>query len=331
MRRVLLTILCLGLLPLSSLADDDAQTRGESLLQHARTLSDIRSEGSPAFRLKATFSFTGERLDTVEGTYTETWISDSQSRREIEIGNTRYVEVSGPGKYWLVRPDGFPAKATKILSLMTVFPPFSSHLDFASISDHVSNDIAAACAFGKPNTDKLQFVFCFDKKTGLLLETIIPERRPRNVVNLACSFGTFRKFGNYWFPHGAVCSEERHKAMSADIVELTIEPPIDPALFDRPQDSIELDKCSGKLVSPTLYAHEMASPGLDPDRMAWIQVWFVVDLKGRPQHVQILHSVVKGAHENALRAVRNWRLEPATCDGKRIQMPMMLEIPSTPK
>jgi hypothetical protein len=44
------------------------QERAESLLERARLLSDIRAKDAPAFRLKATFSFVVDNLDTVEGT-----------------------------------------------------------------------------------------------------------------------------------------------------------------------------------------------------------------------------------------------------------------------
>ena len=51
----------------------DVQLHAESLMERARKLSDIRSKGAPAFRLKATFSFAGKDLDTLQGTYTEIW------------------------------------------------------------------------------------------------------------------------------------------------------------------------------------------------------------------------------------------------------------------
>jgi hypothetical protein len=48
---------------------EDAQPRGQALLERARQRSDIRAPNSPAFRLRATFSSVGKDLATVQGSY----------------------------------------------------------------------------------------------------------------------------------------------------------------------------------------------------------------------------------------------------------------------
>ncbi|HET6179493.1 MAG TPA: energy transducer TonB [Candidatus Sulfotelmatobacter sp.] len=321
---------CLICLHATSSAQE-VQARAEAMLVHARQLSDIRSPGAPAFRLQATFSFLGDNLEPVQGTYTETWFSDLQWRRETVIGDSRHIEIAGSTKYWRVYPDGFPAQAIRLPALMTFLPPASLQLSFASISEHATPSVIAECAYSRPVAQNQSFVFCFEKKSGVLLEKTLPEKRPRNVVSFSCEYGSFRKFGNYEFPHEVVCLEDRHKTISADIVDLSIEPPMDPALFTPPADAIELDRCFGKTVRPTLSDFDLMIPDVDLDRVAWITVWFVVDTKGRPQDLRILRSISKGSHEKALDKVRNSRFNPGTCDGKPIAMVTSLEIPSTPK
>lgn len=99
--RIPLSAVCLSCLQLCCLAQD-VQSRAEALMQHARQLSDIRSSGAPAFRLTATFSFVGDDLEAVQGTYTETWASDSQWRRETVVNNLRRIEVGAPSRLWLL-------------------------------------------------------------------------------------------------------------------------------------------------------------------------------------------------------------------------------------
>src|SRR5277367_4778453 len=97
---IVLTVAFIVLRHTASLAQDppapDIQKRADALLEKARQLSNIRSPNAPAFRLKATFSFTGRDLETVEGTYTEVWISRSQWRREILVKDFHRIEVAGP-------------------------------------------------------------------------------------------------------------------------------------------------------------------------------------------------------------------------------------------
>jgi len=309
----------------------ETQTRAEAFMERARHLSDIRAPDAPAFRLKATFSFVGDNLDTTEGTYTETWVSDSQWRRETVIGNLRHVEVGGADKRWLVYPEDFPVQANKLPVMMSFLPPASLEIAFAFIRERATPDVTAECAFSKPVIASSQFVFCFEKKSGVLLEKVSPERRPRNVVSFSCEYGGFRKFGDYSFPREVACFEDQHKKISASIVELSIRPPIDPTLFERPAGAIELGHCSGKTVPPTLSGSAAAPPGLDLDNVAWIDVWFVVDTKGKPQDLRLLRSANKESHEKAQDTVRGWHFKPGACDGKPMPMPLTIRIPYTPR
>jgi hypothetical protein len=85
-----ISLLCLkGLLPCQ-----DIQARAESMIAKARQLSDIRAKSAPAFRLSVEFSFANKGLATVEGTYTETWVSESQWSRETAVGELRLDEYS---------------------------------------------------------------------------------------------------------------------------------------------------------------------------------------------------------------------------------------------
>ena len=55
-----------------------------ALIEHARQLSDIRTEGAPPFRLKMDFRIMKDDGAVLNGTYTELWISETQIRA---VGN----------------------------------------------------------------------------------------------------------------------------------------------------------------------------------------------------------------------------------------------------
>jgi hypothetical protein len=192
-----------------------AQQRAEALLDKARQLSDIRSPNAPAFRLKATFSFIGKDLDTVQGTYTEVWVSRSQWRRETVVNDQRRIEVGGPARLWLLdNTNDFPRSAARVASVLGIFLPKSANLVFDSISHHTEMDPPAECAITKPDHRRLKSVFCFDKPDGLLVERILPERPPNNPTNAvdnSCNYRSFQKFGAYRFPREIVCFEDGHR------------------------------------------------------------------------------------------------------------------------
>jgi hypothetical protein len=251
-RPTLLSAACVLCLCCAGIAQE-VQLSATALLQHARQLSDIRAAGAPAFQLRANFTFVGDNLETVQGTYLETWISDSQWRRETIVGSLRRVVVGGPGKHWLVFPDGFPYQAEQLPTLMAGVPPPSIQIAFASVSERALGDFKVECAYSKPAIGDRSFAFCFEKKSGVLLEKVLPEERPRNVVSHSCDYGLFRKFEDHWFPREVACYEDRHKTIYADVVDLSRDSQMDPALFETPKGGIELGDCSGKII-PRLFS-----------------------------------------------------------------------------
>src|SRR5450631_2346566 len=145
----------------------DTQIHAEVLMAKARHLSDIRAKNAPAFRLKATFTFTGKDLENAEGTYTEVWVSDSQWRRETVVKDFRRTEVGTPNRTWtLDSVTDFPEVATHLPDLMNLFHSASRALEFESIADNTDQKPAEQCATTKRGSQQEQYKFCFDRKSG---------------------------------------------------------------------------------------------------------------------------------------------------------------------
>jgi hypothetical protein len=325
--RAVISFLCL----MSPLLGQDVQTRAESMIAKAEQLSDIRAKSSPAFRLSAEFSFADKSLATVKGTYTETWVSESQWRRETIIGELRYVEIGSAADHWVSYSDGFPKKATRLPFLMDVSPPSRAwELVFTSITQNATHDVDAECVFTKPVSDK-RIAFCFDKNSGVLLEKIFPETRPRTISDFACEYGRFRSFGDYLFPYEITCFEDGHRSISAKVTELSPLSAAQPSEFSPPADAIELPECSGKSVPPTRFGRDFGFAGLHKTQLAWIPVWLVVDARGKLQTVRVLSTEGKSSYESSLKTLESWSFHSGTCDSKPIAMSLIVEIPYTPR
>ncbi len=310
-------------------AAQDVQKQANNLLARAMRLSDIRSASAPAFQLQATFSFTGEKLEEVQGTYTETWISKSRWRKETVVGDSRKLEISNAGKIWVAFPEDFPARADNLPLMINILSaPFGSLL-FDSISEQKNGNIVAQCAFTKAIAKEYKVAFCFEKNSGLLLQKAFPEKRVRKLVNFSCEYGTFRKFGAFWFPREVECFDDRHKVIGARIVELREETSPDASLFVPPPEAVEFDRCEGKVTYPQILNRELDLQVSDPDRVTWLKVWFVINGKGRAHDWKVLGSSEKRVKERAVNTVRNLSFKPATCDGRAISLPTSMEIPVT--
>jgi TonB family protein len=324
-RSILVLITCL--IPLRPQAQD-VQQRAETLLDKARQLSDIRSPNAPAFRLKATFSFVGKNLETAQGTYTEVWVSNSQWRRETIVNDWHRIEVGGPTRLWLLDSAGdFPEPAAQLPGVLAIFPSSLMSLAFDSISDHPELDPPAECAVTRPDSRQQRSAFCFDKRTGLPLERILPELRPKNAVVDSCDYGSFQRMGSFLFPREIACFEDRHRKLDAKVTELDPEPKPDPALFTPPQGAIELGRCPVKPDPPRATPHfNPRFPSGVQTQSSQVTLSLVVDTKGKPQDVKVVGSGGTEFDQAAISAVRDWRFKPGICRGEPMPMPILVQV-----
>jgi len=303
----------------------EIQKTADGMLDRARQLSDIRSPNAPGFRLNLTFSFTGRDLETLQGTYTEIWISNSQWRRETVVGESRRVEIGGRSRRWLVDSGkDFPEDAARVSTLVEVLPPQAAKFGFESFT---SPNPATRCAVTKARGEMhRKWALCFDKDNGILVENIVPQWVGRQVVDYSCNYSQFLKFGNYLFPREMVCFENGHRRLEAKVVELSPAQSPDAGLFTPPPGALELGNCSQDFVSPRgiTTPHPIPLPG--PDQPSWVGLSMVIDIKGNPQNLKITRSGGKQFDDAVMAKVPGWRFWPATCEGKPMPSAINIEI-----
>ncbi len=314
--------------PKPEMQKSDAQLQAESLMERARKLSDIRSSGAPAFRLKATFSFIGLDLNTAHGTYEEVWVSASQWWRETIVDNRRRIEVGGANRRWLLdNTTDFPDTAARLPDLMKVFPAINRQFDYESVAPDTAGGNTADCAITKAGSQGAKNAFCFEKKTGALLQKVSPEIRPKNAVNYSCIYGIFRKFGDFWFPREMACFEDKHSKLEAKVVDISLEPTPSADLFKPPPGAPEIGDCQGKSVPPTPVSTPAPNMGFFPGTTgATISLSAIVEKNGRLHELQIRKSGGKSLDEAALRAVSSWMFKPGTCDSEVLPTQIMIEV-----
>jgi TonB family protein len=304
----------------------DAQKQGESILAKARQLSDIRSPNSPPFHLKSTFTFADEGSSTRRGSYEEFWVSSSRWRREIAVGEVKHVEVRTNSMTYVIDNQSlFPAKAKQITSAIHIFPDGSAKLNFESISNRENATPPVDCLVTKPGTWQEKLAFCFEKKSGVLLERVYPVFRGRATLSRSCDYGEFKKFGADFVPREIVCFEGKTKIISAKVDELSDLASTTPDFFSPPSGAVESQVCTGVFHPPDpISTHNLDDGTVPPATGGLVVVSVLVDVKGVPQDFKIMTPEKKKYDEAALSAVKMWRFKPATCDGE--PMPYAGEI-----
>jgi TonB family protein len=306
---------------------EDNQARGEAMLERARAASDIRAPNAPAFRLKVTFSFIAENLETVTGTYSEWWISRTQWRRETVVADSRRIEIGGTDRRWLLETGpSLPEQVRRLPESLDPVPPKSRRFGFGSILDPAPENSTAQCALTAPNSEQQRSAFCFHKPSGVLIQKVEPYPVGRRFAGYSCDYGAFRRFGNHSYSREMACFIEGHRKIEAKVTELSPEPSPDAALFKAPPEAVELDSCSTNITPPkAIFRPDPALPWrAGSDRAVVLEL--IIGPKGRPQNLKVARSGGKAFDENALRTVRDWRFEPATCDGHPIATTIRVEI-----
>jgi len=231
----------LGTLLSAGLFAQDEQSKAQALLERARNLSDIRSPSAPAFRLKATFTAITRDLAVLEGTYTETWVSNTQWRRETVVGASRRVEVGGKSHHWLLNSGPpLPVEVQRFSSLLELSPSWWQEFTFQATTDHVVSGVAIRCVVTLTGEDGERYALCFYKESGLLMQTTMPKTIGSHLGDYACLYGNYQKFWDYFFPHELRCLQEGHRKLEGKIVELSLDPVPDPALFVQPAGATEI-------------------------------------------------------------------------------------------
>jgi hypothetical protein len=222
---------------------EDRQSTAQAWLERARNLSDIRSPSAPAFRLKATFTAITRDLATLEGTYTETWVSSAQWRRETVVGASRRVEVGGATGHWLLNSGPpLPDEVQRFSSLLEISPSWWQEFTFQPITGHEVNGIAIRCMITLTEETGERYALCFYNESGLLMQTTMPKRIGSRFGDYSCLYGNYQKFWEYFFPRDLRCLQEGHRKLEGKVVELSLNPIPDPVLFVQPAGAIEVGK-----------------------------------------------------------------------------------------
>lgn len=311
---------CVAVLTLVCVAGKQRE-QASAQIDRAVQLSNIRDSKASAFRLKAALAFY-EETGTVEGTYTESWVSGSQWRRETIAGAIHRVEVASGSKQWLLED----AKDSSIhanqpglkLSMweMDLDPWKNGQLEKKSWHDQKLSCVVTGA----------KSALCFDTATGLLAITVVPLARGQQTEDETCEYGDYQRFGEKLFPRSVRCFDNRKRKLEMRVLELEAVNNFSPDLFSPLDGAKESFNCPGilKQPKPIFYPDPPLPKPENPDHPVVLQV--IVGKNGKPRDVNIVRSIDKDFDRAAVNTVRGWKFEPAKCDGEPIDREMMVEI-----
>jgi TonB family protein len=304
------------------------EEEGTALLDRAKELSDIRAQGAQAFRLRASFKVIREDSTMSEGTYTETWVSPEQWRRETVLGDFRGTEVADGKKLWTLNSASTVPLGIGEVGFRMTGSKFSA--DFwkpGKVDDWNIRSMAVRCIFTKPFANGGKSALCFDKGAGTLAAKVVPQELQNRIASNTCEYGDYQEFGGKAFPRVIRCFEDGRPTFEETLLELSAAPPLDPAFFTPLVGGIESANCQGVPKPPTpVYTPEPVYPPGSKNPKNPVVVFLIVDTDGKPRDFKVLRSVDAAFDNAAMEALRTWRFKPGTCEGETIAVPLNVDV-----
>jgi len=330
-----LGLVALALVSLSSAAfAADKQKEAAALIEHARQLSDIRADGSPAFRLTIHFKAVEQDGSAIEGSYTEMWASRSQWRKETIAGEFHRIELATDKKRFLLEPPKpLPGYARDLPALVDVgsFQPDnwnpkkmeSRTFKGARLRCIDTPAIRGGVQIGGHEPEQVPSV-CFDQSNGLLVAKVEPSvYRPDDA---ACVYSDYQSFGSRTYPRSVRCEEGVKLRLEAKVVELSMLDKPEPELFAVPAGAKESTGCRPARPPKVIYN---PPPEVDP---SWgngvVTIGMHVGVDGSPHDLKVLSSPNPKLDKAALDAVRRWKFNPASCEGAPVDVEIAVEVDS---
>jgi len=278
--------------------------------------------------MKATIKIINDNGTSVEGSYTENWVSPETWRTEITAGDFRQTEVVKGRRLWALStmpllPDFISPRITYDHEHLLAF-----HLDGnwlvqkswkpSKLEDRTSASWSLRCIVVN-NPFGWKSELCFDRPSG----AIVAQSSTKKDAPYACTYTNYQKFDGKLFPRSIQCFREGKTALQASVIELK-HLSSDPALFTPMPGARELSHCPSGGTSP--YAQFVEQMSFPPNK--FVVVSFTVGADSKPRDMTVLQSSGGSLDEYAMSHLKRWIFVPATCDGKAVDSEMQLMLPN---
>jgi len=306
-------------------AKDKPDARAAQELAAASALTDL-SSFPHRVEAKVDILFMKE----LHGTYREYWKDEQHWRREVEIpGALSWTQVRIGNEMWTHSSAGFtPPRINELLHLMSLS---RAHGDLegtpVSIKGKTIRGAMADCIHVRTRvaadskspgwTDSA----CIDHQSHQLLSFT------NGNIGTESNFTDYKQYPNAQFP--TVLWTQQHKVMTARLrVEAILplgedEKNIAPLAADEERETCDHPKPPlGKSTLDPPYTAEARAKGIQGD----VEMALTVGLDGTVTAAHVTQSLDPGLDNEALKAVKRWKFEPATCEGKPVPFDISVEV-----
>jgi TonB family protein len=299
--------------------------QAKELFQTAYAASEIEAEGSPAFHLKAQFTFYGADFQLTNGSYDELWMSSGRRRTLFSVPYGSDAIGIANGQRW--QKSSLPY-TTYLESLVNLAIGFDSTLKsgppkkIKRIQNEASGTGYVTCIV--PDKD-YGVVSCFDLHSGRLDQQNYPE------WNADYHFSNYEPWGGKWFPRKIEIDQEGSPLVRITVEEIAALGQLSPSAFD-PLPGAEV----GKIVTCPQYGSpailvKSVPPEYPPDALrkgktATVDFYADIGKQGQIRGLEVVRSASAEFDTAAIKSVNQWRYKPPVCNGVPFEVVMFIAV-----
>lgn len=300
-------------------AATEENSAAEALISRARSQQALWNEGTPPMSLRAQLQARDANGKMVEGAYTLDWVSASQWKETIEIGNYQRLRVGdAKGYYWEKSSLSYkPAMIFQLDSLLHFKEVLrlGPKQTLTEPEEHKKDGVRQQCTEVKEKrgTDR---VLCFDEATGSLATIEYPALH--NLSLLAGSrieYDAFKPVAGQLVPYEIQALRGSKMTADVKILEISKMAEKNPAPFRVPKDAQPWANCDNMREAELISA---VNPDYPPaarlhHEEGSVTLYGVIEPDGSFSHLALVQSATPALNAAAVRAVSQWRYKPATC------------------
>jgi len=321
--RIASFVLLVGLTVSAHANNSDVVAKGEALIQQAQDKTNIFA--LPSFRMDATVRIDnfGKPLD---GIYSLLWNGPDRWRQEITFPGYSEVQVGGKGVVFLKRSvDVLPYRISQLETALG----FGSNVgvgrfDQSLMKDETVKSIRQEKVAGQTaecikivSPDKNTRQVCVDPSTGLF-----------NRQNEGYADAEFAPIGSKVFPRYISLTKNVKHIVEIHIMQLETGQEFSPNLFAPPAGAVSRDGCMNPIRGAKIKDVTPVYPQMA--KIAHIEGVVVtealIDKKGEFQDSHIVWTDSPLLNQSALDAVKQWRYQPANCNGQPVESEVVIEV-----
>jgi TonB family protein len=302
-------------------AGKETTVSSESLIDQARRLQDIWTDGTRPTLMRTQFQVFDAKGEATSGQYDVNWLSPSRWREEIQIANYRRVRVHDAKGYWQQSTLNFQPEIIFQIDALLDYKA-ALKLDtkevFGKIKNHDKDAVPHRCTEvkGSAGTDR---VLCFDEARGNLLT--VEFLAVRNDIS-RIEYSAFRNVGDKCVPFEARAFRDRKIVATLKIIEIAPISDESPAIFVPPPNSEFWPRCDDMRQVEVLDKVQPEYPSIARLKREQGTVIFyaVIEADGNVSHLAVIQKATPLLDSAAADAIRQWHYKPAACGSTPIRL-----------